>query len=204
MPKSLYTHLIVPPADTGMVPAINQALQDKKIRSMQRVHENGDMIYAIDSRDMHALGANKTHIELGENPQRKVRYFFTEVEPGKNDEYERGTWDVVYGSTPYAHFHGGDSNHDDVYLVANRQALVDIRAAIDVALAKGHEQTIVFVNDGEGYSLRIVQVPDDKFDLQARPYTVDYMKDNREEAVWPWDLSQIREQFQQEKQERGQ
>ena len=96
------------------------------------------------------------------------------------------------------HVYGQDAWHDDVWIVGNRPALQLLRNTLDNALAKGMDTTEqidepgLFVNDGEGYEVRVLFLEGDWDTMAWRrlavPYTEDCAKETHENALWPWDI----------------
>lgn len=84
---------------------------------------------------------------------------------------------------PTLHLHAQYAEHCEAYLVANRQGLEKLRALIDRALTTDApvvlEQSF-FVNDGEGFSLFIIQENGDWRGIM-QPYTADW---HQERAQW--------------------
>lgn len=74
-----------------------------------------------------------------------------------------------------AHIYAQGHWHDEAYIVADRDALLALRAAIDKALTEGHGATTLTPTDGEGYDLHIVRVDADwqspEWQDLAMPYT---------------------------------
>lgn len=64
-------------------------------------------------------------------------------------------------SSPICHIYGQKMWHDHAFIVANRDALVELRGAIDVALEHDESRVVFFPSDGEGYDLYIKQVDED-------------------------------------------
>ena len=91
---------------------------------------------------------------------------------------------------PVLHMHGQLFWHGEAYLVANRNALEDLKVAVDKALRDGTCSQDMCAADGEGYDLRI-QLIDRAFDSEewqcaALPYTEEDARDKRPDAIWPW------------------
>lgn len=93
---------------------------------------------------------------------------------------------VVHTWQPYAH-------HEEAYIVGNRDGLIRLRNAIDVALRPRDTsdttvRTEVFIADGEGYDL-IIQLVHDT-DRLAVPYTADYAREHDEsDSLKPWETA---------------
>jgi len=91
------------------------------------------------------------------------------------------------------HIYGQRAHHDDAFIVGNRNALIQVKKAIEKALSReeGAEGIIaVSVNDGEGYDLEIIMDNSDwikgRWSKRAVPYTADYAVEKREDAIYPW------------------
>ena len=105
-------------------------------------------------------------------------------------------WGMDMAEMALLHIYGQEAWHDDVYLVGNRAGLSALKTAIEEALAIGKGQTPekgqVFVSDGEGYSVKVLCNDEDWqgefWGTLAVPYTEDFARDNRENAVGPWKL----------------
>lgn len=81
--------------------------------------------------------------------------------------------------------------HTDSFIVGNKEALIELKKAIEEALnsSDGKAECESSVADGEGYDCRIILLNDDKqWDKLRRPYTDDYAKDNRKDAINPHEL----------------
>ncbi len=92
------------------------------------------------------------------------------------------------------HIYGQEAFHDEVYIVGNKEALTDLRNAIDMVLAECLScRTGVSVNDGEGYDVIVVKDDNDwkneSWIKRAVPYTADYARETREDAfcLCPWE-----------------
>ncbi|TRZ48220.1 hypothetical protein D4S03_10140 [bacterium] len=102
---------------------------------------------------------------------------------------------------PTLHIYGQSTWHDDVLIVGDADALQLLRLAIGDALAglelmatgaislhnPSKTQRDVFVNDGEGYSVRVLCLPEVPANL-AVPYTEDYAKERWGGSVGPHEL----------------
>lgn len=65
--------------------------------------------------------------------------------------------------------------HDDAWIVATREALIELKAAIDEALDHGIGAIDpAWCADGEGYELNVVCVPEDGFKPLLPPYTAEH------------------------------
>ena len=79
--------------------------------------------------------------------------------------------------------------HDDCNIVGDRDGLERLRAAIDQALAGGQGECGTFVNDGEGYAVRVKLADEATMDTLAVPYTDENAKESQtSSAIWPWKL----------------
>lgn len=96
------------------------------------------------------------------------------------------------------HVYPQEQWHDDAYIIADRPALLALRDAIDKALAPGIGITGMdfFANDGEGYTLHVVNLEGDEgWNKLGRPYTGDIAKDKRgDDALWPWQIVKKRKE----------
>jgi hypothetical protein len=84
------------------------------------------------------------------------------------------------------HVFGPQCWHDSSWIVGNREALTALRDAIDRVLSSpdtgvGVE---VFAADGEGSQCFVYH--HELSDRSAVPYTGDDARENRPDAVWPW------------------
>jgi hypothetical protein len=72
---------------------------------------------------------------------------------------------------PMCHFFGQQMWHDNAYLIANRIALIELRAPIDTVLKYGETRLGLSPSDGEGYDLFIKCVEDDfEWEALEMPY----------------------------------
>lgn len=79
--------------------------------------------------------------------------------------------------------------HFDAYIVGNAEALQALKQAIDEALKHGRSKMITFAGDGEEYDVMVIMLEDrEKWDRLAEPYTEDYARERREDALWPCEL----------------
>ncbi len=53
------------------------------------------------------------------------------------------------------HIYGQYEEHDDIEIAGDRQALIELRAAIDMALDTKNGESEPYTNDGEDYTIRI-------------------------------------------------
>ena len=90
------------------------------------------------------------------------------------------------------HVYSQAAEHDEAYLIGNRQALAALRAALDRLLTGMPQDAVSLdaeVNDGEGYAL-VILMDDTPWDgpswtQRAVPYVRDYAQERRPEAMWP-------------------
>jgi hypothetical protein len=93
---------------------------------------------------------------------------------------------------PYLHIYGQEQWHGEAFIVANMQALLLLKKAIDDAIVQGHGYVPAFVGDGEGFNTLIARLDDAKaFDKLAVPYNDEIASEKQEDAVWPWKLPRI-------------
>lgn len=95
------------------------------------------------------------------------------------------------------HIYGQNSEHDDVWIVGNREALRRLSKALVNILfhhgAVGTKQSIkdVMTADGEGYEIHIIRNDstwtEDYWRNLGLPYSSPSSQDMRNEAIWPWD-----------------
>lgn len=86
------------------------------------------------------------------------------------------------------HIYGQEAFHDDVYIVGNKSELIKLRNIIDKAIVEDYEDDEFYVNDGEGYSIAVYKIDESEVDKIAVPYNVDYAKEKRPDAIYPWQL----------------
>jgi hypothetical protein len=83
------------------------------------------------------------------------------------------------------HLWPGASFHEDGFIVGNRKGLHTLQAYIRAALENGGpENPEFFTADGEGYTIHIILSEDENI---ALPYTEGYARENRKNAIYPWD-----------------
>jgi len=91
---------------------------------------------------------------------------------------------------PILHIYSQDFYHYDAYLVANREALIVLKAGIEEALSSGDIALEMSAADGEGYKLKIqlIDKPIESEDWEnaALPYSDDSARDKRPNVIWPW------------------
>jgi hypothetical protein len=89
------------------------------------------------------------------------------------------------------HVYAQEQWHSEVHIVGTPAALRHLARTLEKA---AREQVAVtseplFVNDGEGFEVRVVRLDDDKTaDSLAVPYTRDFAEEKLDSAVWPWKL----------------
>lgn len=89
------------------------------------------------------------------------------------------------------HVYGPDAFHDDVFIVGTPDALRALAKTVDRAIRYQEAELpeCMFVNDGEGFQVRVLRVDDEKTALAlAVPYTADYAQDKRDDCLWPEEL----------------
>lgn len=99
------------------------------------------------------------------------------------------------------HIYGQKAHHDDVDIVGDLEALEELKNTIVKAIEKHklsdgklkivEEKTHhLFCTDGEGYNIVITLVDGGSpiWDRLAETYTIDYARERREDAIWPWNI----------------
>jgi hypothetical protein len=89
------------------------------------------------------------------------------------------------------HIFGPEAHHDESFIAGNREALVALRNAVELALISGVSTLSGYVNDGEGFELYVMCASDKEMDNLAVPYSTDYARENREEATYPHALYKL-------------
>lgn len=90
--------------------------------------------------------------------------------------------------------------HADSYIIGDKQALEDLRDALDRAISSKEPTSFnAFVNDGEGYTVHVAWLSEQEVDRLSLPYTDEMERSNRgiaphqaianqmAEAVKPWE-----------------
>ncbi len=85
------------------------------------------------------------------------------------------------------HIYGQPMWHCDAGIVANKEALVAMRVAIDKALIDNEAIVSTMTDDGEGYDIIIV-CKEDNWDEVAFPYTDEIAQERRDNVKWPSQL----------------
>lgn len=85
------------------------------------------------------------------------------------------------------HLYSPDAWHDDAYVVGTREGLQNLAGAIKAAIENGQSVVTAFTGDGEGYSLRVVQVTEEEMPLLELPYVGELARDCRK-AIHPCTL----------------
>jgi len=94
--------------------------------------------------------------------------------------------DDDWGDKEGLHLYAQSQWHDDAYIVGPLDALVRLRDALTRAIErKDAAATLMFTNDGEGYTTFIVPVDAATFNQLALPYTRPDCGFERQEATWP-------------------
>lgn len=68
------------------------------------------------------------------------------------------------------HIYGQYEEHDDIEIVGDQQALMELRAAIDVALETKNGESEPYTNDGEGYTIHVTMLTPDEAEHIKTPY----------------------------------
>ena len=96
------------------------------------------------------------------------------------------------------HVYGQHCEHDEVYIVGNREGLWRLKRALDKALIyeKGkliyhpEESEEVMASDGEGYDVHVIcndtEWQGEYWKNLGLPYTASSSQDMRDDAIWPW------------------
>ena len=72
---------------------------------------------------------------------------------------------------PYLHVHGQKQRHEDVVIVGNHEALIQLHRAITNAITKGEWHTpSLFCSDGEGYKIFIKDLGISQLENVEPPY----------------------------------
>lgn len=87
---------------------------------------------------------------------------------------------------PVLHLYGQDTWHSDAFIVAEKDALLALRVAIDAALECGVGKAALSPNDGEGYYLHVVLK--ECMERMSLPYP------GWEKGRDPWSLVKFREE----------
>ncbi len=82
---------------------------------------------------------------------------------------------------PEAHLFPPSSEHGEGYILANRPGLRRLLETIQLALANGVSQTVVYAGDGEGYDLYVALV-EEGLSSDSPPYE----EGPRKEGVLPY------------------
>lgn len=78
---------------------------------------------------------------------------------------------------PYIHIYGQYSNHDDAFIIGNKEGLIALSDALDMVSAEWNNDTIgvdIFTCDGEGYKIIIKRANDEDMEQLMLPYTEGY------------------------------
>lgn len=100
----------------------------------------------------------------------------------------------------FLHIYAQRDWHDDVYIVGNKEGLETLCRVIKAALARGTADSDkmsdgVFVGDGEGYGIKAIRYrSNDDWPRLAVPYVDEVARENRWDALQPWDLLKDGEQ----------
>lgn len=86
------------------------------------------------------------------------------------------------------HIYAQSQWHDEAYIVGNHSALRTLRDAIDKALLSGNGMAEVqtFAEDGEGYDIHVMSVPEETLHKLAVPYTSEMAAEKNDAALRPW------------------
>lgn len=80
----------------------------------------------------------------------------------------------------FLHIHAQHCQHDEAFIIGNRDALIALRTAIDNVLTHNTPQIVdAFVSDGEGFEAHIVLRTDTEMSTEVVPY--EYRRDSSSE-----------------------
>lgn len=68
------------------------------------------------------------------------------------------------------HIYGQYEEHDDIDIAGDRQALIELRAAIDTALDTKNGESVSYTNDGEDYTIHVTMLTPDEAEHIKTPY----------------------------------
>jgi len=97
------------------------------------------------------------------------------------------------------HIYAQEQWHGEAYIVGNRDGLIELKKAIIQALNSGKGETgedvPIYVNDGEGYKVKVTMNNTgwlEPFWVKlAVPYTEKIASEKRKDAVWPWKIKKV-------------
>lgn len=69
------------------------------------------------------------------------------------------------------HIYGQYEEHDDIEIAGDRQALIELRAAIDTALETKNGESGPYTNDGEDYTINFTMLTPDESEHINTPYS---------------------------------
>jgi len=84
----------------------------------------------------------------------------------------------------WLHIYGQGVWHDDVYIVGNEIALKKLKNVLDEALINQSHQDNFFINDGEGYSIKVSNV--NNIEKYGVPYSEEMAQEQNLNALFPW------------------
>ncbi|MCA0173260.1 hypothetical protein [Bacillus sp. RAR_GA_16] len=88
---------------------------------------------------------------------------------------------------PYMQLYGQELWHSPAFLLANREGLLQLREAIDVALQNGEYRHVTSSSDGDGYDLLIKRIEEDvEWSRVETPYTA--LSGKEENTIKPSEL----------------
>ena len=82
------------------------------------------------------------------------------------------------------HIYGQQSWHGDAYIVGNKEALLGLKEAIDMALNQNKNIHSQYAADGEGYNLFVINATDEEMNKLMLPY-IDEHAANPEKGIHP-------------------
>lgn len=97
----------------------------------------------------------------------------------------------------FMHIHAQYQWHDKAYILANKQALLNLRQAIDDALYNGCGYATAFTGDGEGYDVLVARINDsEKFSQMSLPYTDEEIAGAPvKDSIKPWEQPDIKRAY---------
>jgi hypothetical protein len=89
-------------------------------------------------------------------------------------------------NNPVVHLFSPEVHHDKQGIIGNREGLKALLQVIQKAIEDDKTDAKFFASDGEGFTLFVKCVPKSRENKMALPYTEDYCKEDREDAIYPW------------------
>jgi negative regulator of genetic competence, sporulation and motility len=87
------------------------------------------------------------------------------------------------------HIYGQEAWHDDVYIVANYNTLIQLIDLLRNAVVQGNGEGSFYANDGEGYKVIVIKATDEQVSVLEPVYSAEETEtENTGKGLLPWNI----------------